>query len=200
MSQLDRSNKHSGIALARAQQASGGSWSYSAQGYALRQSLRQLGARKFSSISTLTVLSITLALPVLFFFIAESLDRLSTNSLKDESITLYLSLDISDLQGADLATTLQNEPDIASTQYISRDEALSLLTENTDVAEAMTLLEDNPLPGAVVVFPKAEALQPKSLEAITQRLEGMPEVQRVQLDLVWVKRLQAVLSLVRLIG
>lgn len=187
-------------ALARAQHASGGAWSYTARGYALRQSLRELTTRKFSSLSTLVVLAITLALPTLFFFIADSLSKVGGDSLQEESLTLYLDLSVTDLEGAALANSLAEKGGVSNTTYISRDEALELLAAKSDVSAALSQLDSNPLPGAIVIYPTTAALRSGEVESLAENLGQIPEIARVQIDLAWIKRLQAVLSLLTTVG
>ena len=89
-------------------------WTYTRRGYAIAQSFRQLSKRKLASLSTLLVFGITLALPALILFTANSLAALGNKSVGEESITAYLSLQTSDLEGATLSQQLQSQPGIKS--------------------------------------------------------------------------------------
>ena len=51
-------------------------WTYTRRGYALAQGFAQLRSRKISSIATLLVFGVTLALPALILFTAASLAAL----------------------------------------------------------------------------------------------------------------------------
>ncbi|MEE9320834.1 MAG: ABC transporter permease [Granulosicoccus sp.] len=180
--------------------AAGPRWTYRHRGYALAQSFRQLTLRKWSSLSTLLMLGITLALPVLLLFAAGPLQQLGNRGVEGESLTLYLDAQITDLQGASLAQELLGQPGIRKTSYISHDEALATLTENSDVSDALEVLGSNPLPGAIVVYPDADTLEPVRLERLSKTLGKMASVERIQLDLQWVKRLHAVVELLRLLA
>lgn len=180
--------------------AAGPRWTYGKRGYALAQSLRQLRQRRLASLVTLLVLGITLALPVMLLFASQSLQQLSRRSLEGESLTAYLGEAISDLEGAALAESLAEEPAVSKTRYISREEALSLLRENTDLGSAVDALGNNPLPGAIVVYPHSDALQDGRLETLATRLRQHGDIERVQFDLRWVKRLQAAVTLGQWIG
>jgi len=175
-------------------------WTYTRRGYALAQSFRQLRKRKLASLSTLLVFGITLALPALILFTANSLAALGKKSVGEESVTAYLTLQTADLDGAALAHQLQSQPGIKNTRYVSRDEALALFNEQAQFNEAVELLGENPLPGAIIVYPDTTLLNQRAIEQLATQLEASSAIDRVQFDLRWVKRLQAVLNLSRTIG
>jgi len=182
----------------------GSRWSYTKRGYALTQSIRQLRERSLATLITLFVLGTTLALPAVFWFGSASLSDLVNRSVGEESITVYLSLDVPDLDGVELAKRWQNLPNVRATTYISRAEALALFQQQTDLDDAVAALGGNPLPGAVVVFPDIDPAA--SGDATVQRINALangfseqPTVERVQIDLEWVRKLQSALTLFRII-
>ncbi len=175
-------------------------WTYTRRGYALAQGFRQLRARKIASFFTLLVFGVTLALPALILFTANSLAELGNKSVGEESVTAYLSLPVSDLDGAALAQRLQSQPDIRTARYISKDEALALFYEQADIGNAVDVLGENPLPGAIILYPHANLLNDEAMTNLANRVQSLDAVDRVQFDLQWVQRLQAVLNLARTIG
>jgi len=182
----------------------GSRWSYTPRGYALTNSIRQLRERSAATLLTLFVLGTTLALPAVFWFGSSSLSTLINASVGEESLTVYLSLDVSDLEGATLADTWQSDASVRSTTYVSREEALALFQQQTDLNDAIAALGENPLPGAIVVYPAVDS--PDSAQAMADRVEAlaaqfnnMPLVERVQIDLEWVRRLQSALHLFQVI-
>ena len=178
----------------------GARWTYSRRGYALTQCLRQLKRYKLASLATLMVLGITLSLPAILFFSSATLASLSERGVRGESLTAYLDTRINDEDGAALAMKLQSRPEIITTSYISSDQALAMLAEQTDIRTAIDVLGTNPLPGAIVVYPATDTIDATQIQAIATELQKMPEVVRVQLDLRWVKRLEAGVTLVKWIG
>jgi len=184
--------------------AFGSRWSYTRRGYALTQSVRQLRERSWATLLTLFVLGTTLALPAVFWFGSASLSALINRSVGEESITLYLALDIDDLTGAKLANEWRSLNSVRTTQYVSRDEALALFQEQTNLDDAIAALGGNPLPGAVIVFPHINPdvtgdATVAAVEALAARFDGLTAVERVQIDLDWVRRLQSALTLFRVI-
>ncbi len=175
-------------------------WTYTRRGYALAKSFAQLRSRKISSITTLLVFGVTLALPALILFTAGSLAALGNKSVGEESITAYLTMKTPDLDGAELANRLQSRAGIKEARYISRTEALALFNEQSDIGEAVDVLGQNPLPGAIIVYPDSDALSESAIKQLAKSVQSLDEVDSVQFDLLWVQRLQALLNLSRSIG
>jgi len=178
----------------------GSRWMYSRRGYALTQSLKQFKQYKIASIITLLVLGITLALPVILMFASNALQQLGVRNLEGESVTAYLSSDITDLQGASIAEQWLGRTGIRSTTYISKQEALAIFRQNSDIGDAVDALGGNPLPGAIMIFPDSNTLSSARIDTMVADLRKLDSVARVQVDLRWVKRLQAVVSLIKLVG
>ncbi len=187
-------------ALTNASLAAGPKWTYTHRGYALAQSFRQLRQRKFASFITLMVFGISLALPAIILFSAGSLAKLGNHNIEQESLTVYLSMQVNDLDGASLAQQLLLREGIDRTSYVSRDEALAMFKEQSDIGDALAALGNNPLPGAIIVYPDVDMLGAVGLKQLANSLAMSPSIDRVQFDFRWVKRLQAVLSLARLVG
>ncbi len=175
-------------------------WAYTKRGYALAQSIRQLKSRKLASLSTLLVLGITLSLPFILYFASTLLADLSERSLQGESLTAYLADTVNDIDGASLATAWRSRSGVEDTDYISREQALAMLAEQTDIRSAIEALGANPLPGAIIVYPQTDAVNASQIESLAQSLRELPDVVLVQLDLRWVRRLEALVTLVKWVG
>lgn len=178
----------------------GPGWTYTRPGYAIAQSLRQLRNHKLATISTLLVLGVALALPVMLFFAYASLQMVAGKSLDQESLTVFLDPQIDDLAGANLAEQWQARAGVQSTRFISSDEALQLLASNSELDEAIRALGSNPLPGAIVVYPDFDAYSADRMQELAESFRNIEEVDRVQMDLQWIHRLQAVVALIKWIG
>jgi len=62
---------------------------------------------------------------------------------------------------------------------------------------ALNALADNPLPDTLVVTPTLTASTPRGTESLKNAIAAMSDVQTVQIDTEWVKRLHAMLDLLR---
>jgi cell division transport system permease protein len=77
------------------------------------------------------------------------------------------------------------------------DQALEEFKEASGFGDALTALSDNPLPHHLVVRPAPTASGPVEIEGMRRYFAAFPEVDMVQLDLDWVRRLHSLLDVLR---
>jgi cell division transport system permease protein len=96
-----------------------------------------------------------------------------------------------------LAKQLRLRGDVASVRVIPADQALAEFRSGSGFGKALDALSDNPLPDTLVVTPTLDAGTPQGTESLKAAIAAMQDVQIVQLDTDWVKRLQAILEVIR---
>ncbi|MDO8845953.1 MAG: permease-like cell division protein FtsX [Methylicorpusculum sp.] len=163
--------------------------------HAFFSSLGRLVRAPFSSIMTIAVMSIAIALSAGFYLFVANIQQL-TDSFEDSNhMSVFLKEQVSDQAGAKLAETLRSYGNIKDTKLISRSQALTEFREYSGFGAAIDALDKNPLPAVIQVMPSSESMTQQQLEQLRHTLSQLPEVDQVQLDLEWVKRLQSMLAL-----
>ncbi|MGD8932492.1 MAG: permease-like cell division protein FtsX [Chromatiales bacterium] len=157
----------------------------------LLSSLGRLVRLPLSTLMTSAVIGIALALPIGLHLLIDNLQQLSGGWEQGAEISLFLKQQIDDEQAAELADKLRRHQRIASIQLIGKTEALNEFRRLSGFGEAIEALDNNPLPVLLVVQPKVEFSDARSAQRLVQELRLLPEAELVQLDLQWVKRLQA---------
>ena len=157
----------------------------------LARLLREGGA----SLLTALVIGIALALPLCFFLLLQNLQQIGAGVGDGARLSLFLQQGLEPARVEEVRRSLTGRNDLESVELISAEQALSEFRANSGFGEALEGLEENPLPAVLVVTPaqRAEA----SLQALQRDLQALPEVEQAQLDLQWVRRLQAILDLAR---
>jgi cell division transport system permease protein len=112
-------------------------------------------------------------------------------------VNVYFRQDVPVEKARQLAANLRQRSGIAGVRFISADEALESFREQSGFGDALNALEKNPLPHALDVRPEAGATDPERMESLREYLAAWPEVELVQLDSEWVRRLNAILELLR---
>lgn len=158
-------------------------------------SLGQMARAPFAALVTVAVIGVSLSLPAGLYLLLDNLRQLSAGWDESVQLSVFLKPDTSERTALDLAGKLRALPEVAAVHYISRDQALAEFKRLSGVGEALKALETNPLPPVLSLRPAADADSPEQLAALARRLEGWREVDFVQLDIEWVRRLQAVLAL-----
>ncbi|GHT87931.1 cell division protein FtsX [Betaproteobacteria bacterium] len=154
----------------------------------------QLARQPLGTLLSALVMGISLALPAGGYILLDNVASLARGVSGTPEISVFLDAGAGEAEAAAIEQRLRAEPELASFRFVSRDEALHQLERN-GLGEVLGGLAANPLPDAFVITLRSE--DPTVFEALSQRLHDWPQVDHVQLDSGWVKRLHALLALGR---
>lgn len=156
--------------------------------YSLVSSLGRVVQRPFSTLMTIGVMAVALALPLGLGLGLVNVERLSGSVRESREVGLFLRTDVGAAQAAELADALRARPDVAAVTEKSPEEGLAEFKGMSELAGALALLEDNPLPTVLVVSPRDDGA------AVAAAMRTEPRVELVQHDAVWRQRLSAWLA------
>lgn len=151
----------------------------------------------FASLMTLIVISIALAIPSTLFVLLQNVKQLSNNWHNGSQISLYLKADTTPEQTQTLLTQLSQQKNIATAKYISPQQGLAELQQQSDLQAAIAELNQNPLPGVILIEPAGDLKAAADVDQLLQQLKNLPQVDIAQLDMQWIKRFYAILTLVK---
>ena len=158
-------------------------------------SIGQLARTPLTTLMTLAVIGITLALPAGLYVLFDNLQRASHGWDAGVQISLFLKHDTTERAASALVDKVRSMPEVAAVQYISRAQALTEFKRLSGFGDALDVLDSNPLPPVLVVRPTPDMSAPTQAQALVQTLSRLPDVDLAQLDLEWIKRLHAMLTL-----
>lgn len=173
-------------------------------GLALAEALRHVLRSRGSFALNALVVSIALALPFAGLTVLENVRPVSEQLAVEPEISIFLALDAGRDQASALAPKIrgivQEAGGSGRLEFIPRERALSTLKDKTGLSDAITALGENPLPDGYVL--KLSGVQNSAeagrVESIASRIKALPGVEYVQIDSAWVKRLAALLQVLRL--
>ena len=160
-------------------------------------SLGQLSRSPFSMLMTAAVIGIALALPTGLHVILKNAQQLSGGWDGAAQISLFLKNSTTEQQGRQLAKQLQRQDEISSVTFVSRQQALDEFQRLSGFGEALTALKDNPLPAVLLIRPSLQHSSPQATEQLLQKLQRNKQVDLAQLDTQWLKRLYAIMDIIR---
>lgn len=161
---------------------------------ALLGALGRLARRPLGTTLTVFVIALALALPTGLWLLVKNA-RIATGGLAETvELAVYLRTDVSLATAQDLATRIRQRDDIESVILVSADDALKEFREYSGFAEAIDALGDNPLPHLLRVRPYLEQADPVSIAALQRDLGSWPEVEVIRYDSEWLRRLEAMFS------
>lgn len=160
-------------------------------------SLGQLSRTPVSTFMTAAVIGIALALPTGLHVLLDNAQQLSGGWQGATQISLFLKSSTTDFQARKLINRLRKLPEINEVRYISRQQALKEFKTLSGFGDALKALKENPLPAVLVIQPSTDEQSAGIAEQLLEKLKRNPEVDVAQLDMQWIKRLYAIMEIVR---
>ena len=158
-------------------------------------SLGRLYRNAGTSLMTAAVIGISLSLPAAMQVLIGNAQNLSGSWEGAARISVYLKTSVADADARALADKLRAMPGVADVQYISATQALAEFKQLSGFGDAMAVLDRNPIPAVLVIHPADGS--PENAATLEHALVALPGVDQVRLDLQWLKRLSAILDIVR---
>ncbi|WDZ95522.1 permease-like cell division protein FtsX [Herbaspirillum sp. WKF16] len=174
---------------------------YAAMMDALRHLLRSPG----NFLLNVLVVSIALALPFAGLSALENVRPISEQMSVEPEISIFMKMDAgrdaSQAMGKTIAQVLKDSDTVGRVEFIPREKAFDALKSKTGLADVLATLGSNPLPDSFVLrLPGFQnAMDAGRVDDIAQKLKSQPGVDTVQIDSEWVKRLAALLRILRLV-
>lgn len=161
---------------------------------AMRVSWQEFCASYLSNSFTILLIAIALALPVSFFFLIEKASLLSEQLQTSGKVSLFLREDASPEQINQLLSSLQQEAHYQQLTYISPEQGLNQLTQQTGAQAMLAELPTNPLP-PVIEFSLPVNTPQSEIQTILASLKQMPLVTSTQADIEWLQRFNSLIHL-----
>jgi cell division transport system permease protein len=160
-------------------------------------SLGRLVNHPFATLMTMGVVAVALALPLFLNLLLTNV-RTATGNWNDAvDLSVYMDKKASAQRVAAVAKQLRQRADVAAVRIITAEQAMAAFRDDSGFGRALEALPDNPLPDTLVVTPTLAKSTPAGTDALKAAIAAMADVQTVQLDSEWVKRLHAMLEILR---
>jgi cell division transport system permease protein len=160
-------------------------------------SLGRIVNQPFATLMTMGVVAVAIALPLLLSLFLSNLSAATGNWNDAFDLSVYMNKKASAARAASVAKQLRQRGDVATVRVITADQALAQFRNDSGFGKALDALSDNPLPDTLIVTPTLPASTPQGTDALKQAIAAIGDVQAVQLDTEWVKRLHAMLDILR---
>jgi cell division transport system permease protein len=154
---------------------------------ALGEALGRLARQPLASGVAIVVLGIAIALPVIAAVALRSIGAIAAGLDAEPHVNVYLALSATDEDVRKVESALRAHPDAARVRFVSREQALAELKQTTHLAEVLAALQGNPLPHAFTV--RVRTTEPERVAALRSEWAKLPQVEQVQADFEWSRRL-----------
>ncbi|MEJ2143108.1 MAG: permease-like cell division protein FtsX [Gammaproteobacteria bacterium] len=160
-------------------------------------SLGQLMRNPFSLLMTAAVIGIALALPTGLHVITKNIQQLSGEWNRTTQISVFLKPEITEARAHDLRKRIIRLSEVEDVHYIPKQKALEEFQRLSGFGEALNALKDNPLPSVLVIQPAINLDNKNNSAQLINKLQKFDGVDIAQRDVQWVKRLYAIMDIVK---
>ena len=172
--------------------------------FALSRALRHIFKPKSGFLLNVIVVAIALALPFAGFTLLENVRPMSEQLAVEPEISVFMTIDLPRDKAIAAADSIRkavgDASSLARLEFVPREKALAALNEKSGMTDVIATLGSNPLPDSYVLKLSGfrNAAEAERVDAIAAQLKTLPDVDTVQVDSTWVKRLAALLHILQL--
>ena len=149
------------------------------------------------TLLTVTVLGITLSLPIGLYLLTHNIELVSNEWQGKPQATVYLKKSATQQDVSRLDNWFSTQRSwIANVQYVEAEDALEEFKFLSGLGQALDVLNENPLPN-MFILEMSEVLPVSDYQDELIQLEEDESVAELKYDLEWVQRLQAILDLAK---
>ncbi|GGY98680.1 MULTISPECIES: permease-like cell division protein FtsX [Shewanella] len=157
-------------------------------------SMGELWRTPVSSIMTMAVLGVSLSLPAALQVLVKNVENITHSWSSAAQISLFIDGSRSEQSIQSLIARIKVYPEISDIKYITRAQALAEFQQQSGFGDALSYLDENPLPAVVIVTPSSRYSTPVGARELLAKLEQEPEVSFGRLDIEWLEKLQALVN------
>src|SRR5690606_18334279 len=152
-------------------------------GYSLVSALGRFAQRPGSTLLTIGVMAVALALPLGLWLVLDNVGRFAGTARQSRQATLFLEVDVDAGRAAAMADALRAREDVAEVELRTPEQGLSELREQGGLDAAIDALDSNPLPSVLLVTPAGDGA------LLADDLRDAEGVELLQHDAEWRRRL-----------
>lgn len=160
----------------------------------MKGAVARVADRPLGSLMTILVIAIALVVPAGLRVMVDNARALSGTWQGAADFTVYLEMAVDEPAAEALAGQVGGRDDVERAELLARSDALAEFRAYSGFGEALDLLDENPLPHAIIVRPAGTGAD---LDRLVEDLDALEETALVQLDTEWLERLRAILELAR---
>jgi len=171
--------------------------------FAIGAALSTLARTPGSFLFNVLVVAIALALPFAGLTVLENVRPMSEQLSVDPEISVFMTPTATREDARAIATRVRDAVGAhrAKLAFVPREQALASLKDKSGLSDVLETLGENPLPDSFTIRLEGfkDARDAQDIDTIAASLRALPNVDTVQVDSAWVKRLAALLGVLRLV-
>ncbi|HEX8955214.1 MAG TPA: permease-like cell division protein FtsX [Burkholderiaceae bacterium] len=172
--------------------------------FALGRALRHIFKPRSGFLLNVIVVAIALALPFAGLTLLENVRPMSEQLAVEPEISVFMTMELPRDKAVAAADAIRkavgDAKNLDRLEFVPREKALAALNDKSGLTDVIATLGSNPLPDSYVLKLSGfrDAKDAERVDAIAAQLKALPDVDSVQVDSTWVKRLAALLHILQL--
>ncbi len=159
----------------------------------LGASLRRLARTPVASALNVLAIGVAAALPLGAWVMLDNAQGLAGEVHADPQLSVFLATEATRADASRVEAALAGAPGVRAHRFVPKEEALAALQRAEEAREILATLGSNPLPDALIV--ELAPGDPAAAQRLAAELRKLPKVAIVQLDALWLQRLEGLLRL-----
>jgi len=154
----------------------------------------RISSLPFQFLSISLVVAIALSLPAGFYVAVTNLQKIVNVTDSSNTITVFLKTTATETQIELLKEKVSLDEGIEVIKYISSQQGLDEFRAESGFGDILKMLDENPLPPVFLIEPDKDIQNNSELiKKLVTRLKKEHLIENIQIDMMWLKRLQAIL-------
>lgn len=168
------------------------------QGQAIRLAVLRLIGAPVGTLLSLIVIGIAAALPAGGGWLLFNVAQLAPLVQASPQISVFMKVSADRKSAKEVEAWATQQAGVATVRLVPREETADRLRSAENLGDILDALPSNPFPDALTLtLLTAADDSPEQLEALATELRKLPKVEHVELDVTWVRRLNALLEIGR---
>ena len=145
------------------------------------------------NLMTLLVIAVALSLPAMLYLLIKSADAGIADFQQTADISVYFKPGTSEQVSLRVQTSVLSMPGVDAVRFLSADMALQEFRHYSGLGDAVSYLNDNPLPATLLVTPDSNY---PNIDPLLKDIGELESVDQIQFDYLWLRRLESLLAIV----
>lgn len=160
---------------------------------ALRFSLSQLVSKPIATLMTIAMLGIAFSLPCCLWIMIANAKTVTQGWQHTTQMSLFLDTSLSREAAKETLQVVRQHQGVQFANFISPEQGLQTLEEQTGMIEIARLLEKNPLPAVIEVHP--QDINSERVKQLFNSLKNTNGVSFAKIDMQWLERLDSMINI-----
>lgn len=169
--------------------------------YFAREALRDLWERRTVSLLAIATIATSLYLVGLFLLSARGVGGVLGKWGEEVAVSIFLNEGVTPEEILAIRQRLEDESAVGRVEFLDREAARERFGQDfPDLADLPGMLEESPFPASFEVTLKPEYGRPEAVSAFAGGFTGMPGVEDVRFDALWIEKLRSLLRVAGFAG